>query len=364
MSLTLDATAESRVPTDAIVGPSAWTARTFDSDREFTVEMPPPVAAELRSAALAWAGAELTQLKLENFALSATRTLMDEVREELRDGRGFLIVRGVPIEGLSLEQINVVYWLLGLYLGKQVSQSAAGERIAQVTDRTRPGDAQAARGYTSRRELPLHTDGGDYMGLLCVRAAKRGGLSLASSVHAIFNTILSRRPHLLPSLFRGHPYHRKGEQPDDQPAVTPHDVAVLGFVDDRLGARYVRSSMTVACEALGRQWDPLDKEALDCFDDVSWDSEHLIQFMLKPGDLYLANNWLTLHSRTEFEDHERPEDKRLFLRMWCQRENPRSRVPHSMCVWENPSGDLGIDGKPGGRPAGPEYLKTFKQRAL
>ena len=364
MNQTLEAPVESRVPSEPIVGPSAWTARSFKTDGEFTVEVPATVAAELRAAARSWQGAELTRLRLADFRLSATGTMMQELRNELWNGRGFLILRGLPIEGLSLDQVGVVYWLLGLHLGKQVSQSAAGERIAQVADRTRPGDAQAARGYTSRRELPLHTDGGDYMGLLCVRAARRGGLSLASSVHAIFNTILARRPHLLPSLFRGHPYHRKGEQPDGQPAVTPHDVAVLGFVDGRLGARYVRSSMTVAYEALGRQWDPIDKEALDCFDETSWDAEHLIQFMLRPGDLYLANNWLTLHSRTEFEDHERPEDKRLFLRMWCQRENPRSSVPDSMCVWQNPSGDLGIDAKPGGRPAGPEYLKTFKQRAL
>jgi hypothetical protein len=46
-----------------------------------------------------------------------------------------------------------------------------------------------------------------------------------------------------------------------------------------------------------------------------------------------------------------------------QRE-PRTPVPPHMCNYQTPSGDLGIDGKPGGKPAGAEYLTHFKQRPI
>lgn len=358
------ATAKPRIQSEPIVGPSVWGASSFSSEEELRIPTPPDVVRELLDAIARNGNRPFLEVTANTFHLPRTAAMMARVRDELWDGRGFVITTGLPVEGLSVEQMELCYWLLGLQMGKPVSQSAAGERIAHVKDRTKPGQQQAARGYTSRRELPLHTDQGDYMGLYCVNAAKSGGLSLASSVHAVFNTILERRPDLLEPLFRGFPYHRKNEQPDDQPAITPFDVPVLGYVDDRLAGRYVRASMNVAYDAMGKEWAPKDREALDMFDDVSWDDEHLIKFQLRRGEIYWANNWLTLHSRTEFEDHEEPEKKRLYLRMWLQRENPRSRVPAEMCNWRNPSGDLGIDAKPGGKPADAEFLRTFKQRTL
>ena len=347
-----------------VTGPSAWTTsslQTLDCQR---IPTPPDVVDELVAAIGKLAGRSFEDVRAKEVALPMTAALMAKVRDELWDGHGFVIMTGLPVDRISIEQCEMCYWLLGIQMGKPVSQSAAGERIAHVKDRSKPGQLQAARGYTSRRELPLHTDQGDYMGLFCINAAKSGGLSLASSVHAIYNTMLQRRPDLLEPLFRGFPYHRKNEQPNDQPAITPYDVPILGYVDDRLAGRYVRASMTVAYDAMGREWAPLDKEALDYFDEVGWDDDHLIRFHLTRGEIYWANNWTTLHSRTEFEDHEEPEKKRLFLRIWLQRENPRSRVPANMCNWQNKSGDLGIDGKPGGKPADAEFLRTFKQRAL
>lgn len=346
----------------AIRGPSAWTSHSFKSSEDFTVRLPAAVASELRRIVNETPIASLDhqQITLAEFGSAELKLLMDGIHHELWDGRGFLLLKGLPISDLSIEQIQAYYWLAMLYLGKPVSQSAAGERIGFVQDRTKPGGLQTERGYTSRRELPLHTDGGDFMGLLCVRAGISGGLSVGTSVHAVYNTMLEQCPELLPRLFRGFPYHRKGEQPDDQPLVTPYNVPVLAWIDGRLSARYIRPSMDTAYKTLGREWDPIDTQALDAFDNICWDEDHLIKFMMEPGDLYLASNWTTLHSRTEFIDHNEPEKKRLMLRIWPQRE-PRTPVPRHMCNYQNPSGDLGIDGKPGGKPAGAEYLTHFKQ---
>lgn len=352
------------VPSLPVEGPSAWGSSTFADEARLRKVLPAAACEELVQAVRRHRGVPFTSVAVDTLALPVTTQVMQEVSRELWDGHGLLILAGLPIDGLSVPDCELLYWILGSKMGKPVSQSAAGEHIAHVRDRTRPGEKQAARGYTSRRELPLHTDNGDYMGLFCIRAAKSGGMSLGASIPAVFNTMLRRRPDLLEPLFRGFPYHRKGEQQPGQPDVTEHDVAVLGHVDGRLAGRYVRSSISVAYDALDRQWDDRDKEALDLFDDICWDEDHLIRFSLNPGEIYWANNWTTLHSRTEFEDHEDPERSRLILRIWIQRENPRSQVPLSLRNWENPSGDLGIDPKPGGKPAGAEYLREFKQRTL
>jgi hypothetical protein len=38
--------------------------------------------------------------------------------------------------------------------------------------------------------------------------------------------------------------------------------------------------------------------------------------MLEPGDLQFLNNRTVLHGRTEFEDDDRLDRKRLMLRLW------------------------------------------------
>ena len=105
-----------------------------------------------------------------------------------------------------------MFWALGAHLGRGVSQSALGDVLGQVRDETPPGQAESARGYTSRRELSLHVDLGQIVGLMCVRQARAGGYSQYASGLAIYNEILATRPELMAVLCRGFPYHRRGEE--------------------------------------------------------------------------------------------------------------------------------------------------------
>jgi redox-sensitive bicupin YhaK (pirin superfamily) len=53
---------------------------------------------------------------------------------------------------------------------------------------------------------------------------------------------------------------------------------------------------------------------------------------LEPGDLQLMNNHTALHSRTQFEDWEEPERKRVLYRLWLAPPDSR-RLPPG---WEDP----------------------------
>src|SRR5215510_4407745 len=102
-----------------------------------------------------------------------------------------------------------------------------GDRIGHVTDVG--GQDRRERAYRNSRELTMHTDRCDVIGMLCVRKARRGGVSGYSSAHTIYNDILASRPALLEPLFRGFPYHRRGEQLPGEPIVTPAPVPVLSW---------------------------------------------------------------------------------------------------------------------------------------
>jgi hypothetical protein len=56
--------------------------------------------------------------------------------------------------------------------------------------------------------------------------------------------------------------------------------------------------------------------ALKAFDEVLRRPDLMYQMWLQPGDIQLLNSHVTLHSRTEFEDHDDPTRKRTLFRLW------------------------------------------------
>ena len=161
------------------------------------------------------------------------------------------------------------------------------------------------------------------------------------------------RPDLMPILYRGFPYHRRGEQPAHQPDITPYDMPVFSNVDGRVSVFMVREIFGVALRDLGRTMTPEEVEAVDLFRDMSRKVQ--LEARLEPGEAVFLNNYTVMHARSEFEDWDEPGQKRLMLRLWldCERKvRPHVRELH---VYENEGGRSGIDPVPGRLPAQPKY---------
>ena len=108
----------------------------------------------------------------------------------LEHGRGVVLLRGLPVERYSEDDLRRLYWGLGTHLGTARYQNAQGELIGEVRDEVRAygavqeikpaaaGEAPTSR-YKARSSGPLrfHTDRVDVVALLCVRAAASGGTS-------------------------------------------------------------------------------------------------------------------------------------------------------------------------------------------
>ena len=59
----------------------------------------------------------------------------DELRryaEEMENGKGFLLLKGLSIDGYSDDDIDIITYGIGLHMGKPVYQNLKGELLGKV----------------------------------------------------------------------------------------------------------------------------------------------------------------------------------------------------------------------------------------
>lgn len=194
----------------------------------------------------------------------------------------------------------------------------------------------------------MHNDAADILGLLCVSQALRGGESQFASGPAAHNAILAERPDLLPILYRGFPHHRRSEQPDDQPDVTPYDVPIFSTNSrGEVCLNFTYSSIAPALKVIGRELTAEELEALELLRVVLLRQQ--LELRLDPGEAVFANNFAMCHSRSDFEDGDEPSKRRCYLRAWMEVPVEDRRLPIGRIFFhmENEGGRLGYDPVPG-----------------
>ncbi len=308
-----------------IKDPAVWTAASFAGPQDYTIAFTPPELAEM-DAIVARIRAERVAIETVGAELyhwpRVTRKLVS-IYPEIKCGRGFVVLAGLPTDRYSKEELGLLYWGMGQVLGECASQSAKGDRLGHVRDMsaTDPG----ARAYQNRYELNPHTDFTDVVGLFCLRDAKSGGETpLASALH-IHNEIARTRPDLLDILYRGFRNHRRGEEQPGEDPITPHRVPVFSRAGGAVSLRFVRPYIEAAARDLGEPLTQAETEALDLVQHLA--ERDRLDLKLAPGAMVLFNNYTIIHARRPFVDHEEADRKRHLLRMWILPENFRETVP-------------------------------------
>ena len=314
--------AESDVPLTpiyrmAIDHPSAWKVADFASPPDYTIELTATQLDEIKSAIrrIKVAGLGLDDLQRDHFELPSLRPIIDELRREIADGRGFVIVRRLPVEEYSKDELGMIFWGIGTHLGRGLSQSVLGDRLGHVKDFSR--EDPLARAYRNKQELSPHTDSCDLVGLMCLRSAESGGVSRLTSAISVHNVMLAEQPEALAQLYRGYFFHRRGEEQPGELPYTPNRVPVYSNTDDHVSVRYVRTYVEAGEAAAGRPMDGAELAVLDRFEEITKRPELMLEFTLWPGEMYFINNYTILHARTAFDDGDAPEDQRRhLLRLW------------------------------------------------
>jgi len=347
--------------------PMAWRGGDFSKENiAFDLSAKQVAALEDVLFKVRGAGLALAQIRPENCRHPALDRDLERIFDEIQEGRGIVIVRGIPVDAHSVEDIAAMFWAMGTHFGRGVSQSALGDVLGLVRDETPPGQPESARGYLSRRELSLHVDLAQIVGLMCVRQARQGGYSQYASGLAVHNEILATRPDLMPILYRGFPYHRRGEEASTAAPITPYDVLVFSNTEGNVSVFMVREIINSAFRELGRDFTPEEIDAIDTFRATAQQLQ--FETRLEPGEASFLNNYTVMHARSEFDDWDEPDKKRLMLRLWLDVERNARLVVREIHIYENIDGRSGIDPQPGRLPAVAKYRapdgKVRRQPAL
>jgi hypothetical protein len=311
-----------------ITGPSAWYGPQMAERAEWVHPLDGAEIAEIASAvrSLEASGLEPTALKREAFPLPTVGPRLGRILEEVLHGRGFVLLRGLPVHDWGPKRSAVALLGLGLHLGNLRSQNARGHLLGHVRDQGLSSRDPNVRIYQTRERQHYHTDSCDVVGLLCLNPARTGGFSSLVSSVTIFNELRRRRPDLARVLFEPVETDRRGEAaPEQKPYFR---IPVFNWFADLLTTIYHRSYI----ESARRFADvpPLatvQTEALDAFDALANDPALHFFMEFRAGDIQLVCNHSLLHDRTGFEDWPEPERKRHLLRLWLAPASARPLPP-------------------------------------
>ena len=306
-------------------GPAAWYGPEMTKRDEWLMPLSPAEIAEVESAAKALASreADIAAITSHDFPLPTLGPkLKARTRDEVLNGRGFLLLRGLPVERWSMREAATAFFGLGVHLGSARSQNGKGHVLGHVQDLGLDAADPNVRIYQTNERQTYHTDSCDIVGLLCLKTAQSGGLSALVSSTTIFNEIRRQRPDLLKLLFQPIATDRRGEVPE---GLKPFfEIPVFNWHKGFLSAIYQRQYVDSAQRfADAPRLSPAQVEALDMFDALAGDPKLHLFMEFKPGDVQLVHNHTMLHDRTGFVDWPEPERRRHLLRLWLAASDAR-----------------------------------------
>jgi hypothetical protein len=237
------------------------------------------------------------------------------------DGRGFVVLRGLPVHRYRDDDVGLIFWGFGRYMGAPLYQNPQGDLLGHVYDHGRTYGNIDVRGYETNAYLPYHTDAGDMVGLLCLRRSLEGGLSSIVSSVTAHNEILRAHPEYLGLLYNGFYYIRR-EAALTERGVSERPIPVFGYRDGVVSCRYIRNQINAGAVKRDVPLTTLEKAALDFLDEQTRRPDLRLDMDLQAGDVQFINNYTILHSRTGFVDGELPHQKRHMLRLWLKFPTP------------------------------------------
>jgi hypothetical protein len=307
-----------------ISGPTVWTGAELSKSEQWITRL---TACDITEISNAVASVEARNLELfsitkADFPLPTLGARIAALRNEIEGGRGFAILRGLPVNQFTFAANQKIIWGLSVHLGLPEPQDFLKNLMHSVTNTgKRVETSESTRGYETDDELRFHNDGGDAFMLLCLKTAREGGISKLMSVGTLFNAILARRPDLAEVLQQPFYFDARAQNPlAKKVQIVPVFVEHEGLLNVLYKRRYIETAQRF--DDVPRL-TPLQREALDLFDKMCADPTLHLAFTMEPGDIQIGNNYALLHSRTSYQDHDDVSLRRHLLRVWLTLENGR-----------------------------------------
>jgi hypothetical protein len=299
-----------------IGGPAAWRGPDLAQRDDWIVHLSPDAVAEIETAARHVAGRPLASIGRADFVLPTLEPRIREWSRELGDGRGVLLLRGLPVARWGEELSSIVFWGLGHHLGIPGGQNPQEELLGHVKDYGEYAANPFVRKYRTAGNIAYHCDLADVVGLLCLQPAKSGGASRIVSSVAVYDELLRRRPELVPRLYR--PFLLDTRDETTREGRLPWvPVQPCCHAEGRLRTFY-HSDYFRSVERHGEapRFTAEERDLMDLYEEIAASPDFFLDMNFEAGDVQLISNHTVLHARTAYEDWPEPARRRHLLRLW------------------------------------------------
>lgn len=303
----------------------AWTASRLNASRPWIQSMPGALWALVDPVIDDW---RRTRAPVTNTRLSPEQArrgweVLRDVVRTLESGCGFVLLDRIPLDRFTFDEATLVYWLIGQMIGKPIVQNVKGTLLYDVRD-VGADYTQGARFSVTNARSSFHTDGAfqprmaDTIALLCLRTARSGGESQMASAYSLHNVLAQRHRELLATLYGPCHFDRRGEIHEGESPTSTQPV--FRWDGRELTMRYLNYYILEGHQKAGIALSPTQVEAIAAVERHLDDPELFVEFSIEPGQMLFSNNHWTLHNRNAFQDHEDPEQRRHYVRLWLERE--------------------------------------------
>jgi len=306
-----------------VAGKKAWVRKDIRRE-DWSFKLTPECLSELRAILpqLCREKKPPEQIDADRLALPATRVFMKQVQSALDDGVRFAVVDRLPMDELTDDEAQMLYWVLSSCVARPVHQKLTGGLIYKVHDTGRkaaPGSG--VRPDQTNMDQFFHNDNSynttppEYVALLCVRPAKSGGVSHVISFYTVNNALLRAHEQVISRLYRPFWFDRQKENPANESDVMSAPMfSYDGRLRARLGLFQIKGGYTLKHERM----DEEAVAAIDALKNVFEDESLTFDFVMERGQIQFVNNRELCHRRTQFEDFDEPHNKRLLVRLWLR----------------------------------------------
>jgi hypothetical protein len=300
---------------------SNWKYVLDEEEIQGLVAMAAKIASQLKTDP-----SHLLNLNRDDFQLGPFTDRIQDIYTELKEGTGIALIRGLPVSQLSKQEVATIYWGIGRHLGKAMPNNPEGDMLGHITDLGKTQSDANSRGYQTREAMDYHCDQCDIVGLICIRAAKSGGVSKVASSVSMYNKLVQDHPEYAQALSEPLYWTKHGEhEAGGKPFYTS---PVFNFLDGKLctsfGPKHIEKG-----HALPGITPLTDTQlaAIRTAENIA--DEQRIDMTLQVGDMQFLNNYVALHTRTAYVDFDDPAKKRLLWRLWLMNSDLRSRTNYS-----------------------------------
>lgn len=309
--------AHESIPTQPVEGPAAWLGSELSKSDEWIFEFSDDEIQELEEACdrIGPSAALPEGLQKGDFPLPSLEKQIERWRDEIQRGRGFLLLRGLPVERWGEQRSSLAFWGLGLHLGVPGGQNPQGDLLGHVFDTGEEASNPNIRRYRTSGDIAFHCDLADVVCLLCLEAGAAGGASRIASSVAVYNEVLRRRPDWAARLFDPFLLDSRDEAAEGRPAHIP--VPPCRHADGRLRTFYHSDYFrSVVRHPEVPAFTEEELGLLDLYEEIASSEAFRLDMQFAPGDIQLVSNHSVIHARTAYHDDAARGRRRHLLRLW------------------------------------------------